>query len=208
MKKIVLLLSVILFPALAPAEDAQIYIEFKLVSKDIRPDSFDGSVRKLWRVGKRYARLEEAPDRAAGIHGLLIVNAPNSYLINLYTKTGKHVVDPGPSIDVHVPVFQSEQSKDLLKLEMGHEMEFFRERKATRVKDDRIDGIRCTVYQVSVENSLLKLFVSNETKQPCQVSIMTADRQYAVRYLKYSTGGKFDEKLYAVPDSIKLVKVN
>src|SRR4249920_3685354 len=124
----------LLIALLAPAANAadrsadrsMVYIEYRFIAVNIKPGSFEASVRKLWRYKDSYARVEEAPNPQTGIHGLLIANAPNSYLINRNTKVARHVVDPGPTYNVVIPVFPSERDGKLKGLQMGRELAFFK----------------------------------------------------------------------------------
>ena len=84
------LLIALLAPAANAADRSMVYIEYRFIAVNIKPGSFEGSVRKLWRYKDSYARLEEAPNPQTSIHGLLITHAPNSYLINRYTKVARH----------------------------------------------------------------------------------------------------------------------
>ena len=81
-------------PAVNAADGSMVYIEYRFIAPNIQPGSFEASVRKLWRYTDSYARVEEVPNPQIGIHGLIIANAPNSYLINRYTKVAQYVVDP------------------------------------------------------------------------------------------------------------------
>src|SRR5271154_3426713 len=60
---------------------------------DVPPDSFAAKPKTIWRVGRKYGRIEEVPDPILGIHGLLICNEPDAWMINLVDKSGKHIVD-------------------------------------------------------------------------------------------------------------------
>ena len=59
----------------------------KVESPDIPKDSFAAQAKRMYRAGSRYCRIEENPDPQNGIHGLVIVNEPDSYLINRLDKT-------------------------------------------------------------------------------------------------------------------------
>lgn len=195
--------------AVSPAVSAEplIYIEYKFNSDRIKPGTFEDSTRKLWRVGHRYLRLQEAPDPAAQIHGLIITNAPNTYLINLFTMQGKHVVDPGPSIDVHVPVFAAERHERLKALEMGHEFEYFAAPNTKIKYGVAIDGVRFDRYNVYFGDFEICMFAFAGTQTPFIVSLKHPDRDYAVQYLKYEARDDVDYTLFDVPEGVKLTRV-
>src|SRR5258705_12829241 len=98
------LLIALLAPAANAAEKSMVYIEYRFIAVNIKPGSFEASVRKLWRYTDSYARLEEAPNPQTGIHGPLIAHPPNSYLNNRHTKVARHLVVPRPTYQRVIPV--------------------------------------------------------------------------------------------------------
>src|SRR5438067_12389841 len=76
----------------------------KIVEPKPEPGSFSAQAKTVWRAGKKYARTAEAPDSQNHIHGLAIINEPDAWMINLFDKSARHLVDPGPSFNVHLPV--------------------------------------------------------------------------------------------------------
>ncbi|HZN51814.1 MAG TPA: hypothetical protein VFD81_14330 [Methylomirabilota bacterium] len=204
---------VLLFGLLAPTAHAatdrsMVFIEYRFIAVNIKPGSFEGSVRKLWRYGDSYARLEEAPNPQTGIHGLLITKAPNSYLINRYTKVARHVVDPGPTYNVVIPVFPSERDGKLKGLQMGRELAFFQANGAVPLPDEPIDTAMCSVLRAKVEESEIKLFLDKDSKQPRQVWIRNSRSEYAVRYVRYRTDLPLDLSLFSVPKDVQVTRAN
>ena len=190
------------------AERSMVYIEYRFIATNIKPGSFEASVRKLWRYKDSYARLEEAPNPQTGIHGLLITNAPNSYLINRYTKVARHVVDPGPTYNVVIPVFPSERDGKLKGLQMGRELAFFQAHGAVPLPNEPVDTAMCSVLRAKVEDSEIKLFLDKETKQPRQVWIRNARSEYAIRYSRYLTDLPVDLSLFSVPKDVQVTRAN
>ena len=71
----------------ATAEDPKMFFaEYRFIHPEIKEGSFSATSRKIWRVGFRYLRLEEKPDPVESIHSLIIGSAPDTYIINKYTK--------------------------------------------------------------------------------------------------------------------------
>ena len=190
------------------AERSMVYIEYRFIAVNIKPGSFEGSVRKMWRYKDSYARLEEAPNPQTGIHGLLITNAPNSYLINRYTKVARHVVDPGSTYNVVIPVFPSERDGKLKGLQMGRELAFFQANGAVVFPDEPVDTNMCSVLRAKIEDSEIKLFLDKDSKQPRQVWIRNPRSEYAVRYLRYQTDLPADLSLFAVPKDVQVTRAN
>jgi hypothetical protein len=80
------------------------------------PEIMTGSVlaqpKVMYRAGTKYCRVEEAEDSQNKIHGLFIVDEPDAWMINLYDKLARHVVDPGPTFNCKLPIFAPVDSKD------------------------------------------------------------------------------------------------
>lgn len=191
----------------ARAAEPLIYVEFQPLSDRIKPGTFQASTRKIWRVGRRYLRFQEAPHPEAKVHGLIISDAPNSYMINLYTRTGRHIVDPGPSIDVILPVFPEIRHKRLRELEMGHEFEFFDAEKPSVRRGVTVDGVKSDRYVVRLDGYEVTLHARAGTRTPTSISLKHKNYQAAVKYLKHKVGGTVDYSLFKVPEGIKLVRV-
>lgn len=202
------LLIALLAPAANAADRSMVYIEYRFIAVNIKPGSFEASVRKLWRYRDSYARVEEAPNPQTGIHGLLIANAPNSYLINRNTKVARHVVDPGPTYNVVIPVFPSERDGKLKGLQMGRELAFFQANGAVALPDEPIDIAMCSVLRARVEDSEIKLFLDRDSKQPRQVSIRNPRSEYAIRYVRYLTDLPVDLSLFSVPKDVQVTRAN
>src|SRR6202022_269103 len=137
------LISSLMFVLLiAPAQEVPKTMT-KITTKVVEPkptSSFLAQGKTMWRAGTKYARIEEAPDTANGIHGLLIVNEPDAWMINLFEKSGRHMVDPGPTFNPRLPVFDATTgaSPKVMELEFGREFEFFTKNNAkqsTEVND-------------------------------------------------------------------------
>ncbi len=203
----ILLAVVSLAPAAGFAEETMTHIVFRFVSQKIEPTSFEATTRELWRVGFRYLRLQEQPDPQRGIHGLIIAKAPDSWMINLYQKEGQHIVDPGPSIDVHAQVFPFSANQQVLKLEMGHEAAFFREHQAKPAGSSTLDGISTKLYTLSLGDARLKLYLLANGK-PLQVVLEEGGETSAVRYETYEENLKPNWELFQPPKGIKIVEAH
>ena len=134
MKKWLVLLMIVW--ANAPAEEPpakMVRLMVKVESPEIPKDSFAAQAKRIYRAGLRYCRIEENPDFENGIHGLVISNEADSWLINRLDKTARHMVDPGPTFDCRMPIFAvaeelktaGDAAQTLMRLEFGKELEFF-----------------------------------------------------------------------------------
>ncbi len=193
-------------PAAAEEEGPMLHIAFRYLSPEIEKGSFEATVRKVWRVGDRYLRIEEAPDPKVGLHGLIIVNAPHSYMINRYVDQGVHILDTEPEQRVHYPVFPGNKKSKIGKLEFGNEQEFFKSSGAEALEQQYIEGDLCDVWRLNVDGSTLTLFVGVATERPKQISIESPDTAYSIRYETYERLPEADLGLFVVPDEITIVE--
>jgi hypothetical protein len=192
--------------ALASGDNQMIYIQYKFVSPEIRPGSFEAAPRKIWRLGDHYLRIEEAPDPDKKIFGLAIINEPDSWLINRYNKTVRHIVDPGPTFFVHFPVLLNEQTENLKELELGHELDFFGKKGAKIFPTQIIDGVSCKPYRLEIDNREIVLFVGTESNKPVQINVRKNNGSYSIRYLEYRDNLPPDLNLFALPNGLTILK--
>ena len=65
-------------------------ITVQLDGSEVPQNNFGRKPKTIYRAGSTYCRVEEAPDPEHNIRGLLIVNEPNAWMVNLATKTAPH----------------------------------------------------------------------------------------------------------------------
>ncbi len=183
-----------------------IYIEYRFVAPTIEPGSFEASTRKVWRSGDRYLRIEEAPDPKQGIHGVMIVNEPDSWLWNRLNNVARHIVDPGPTFIVRFPIFLAESLKKLQGLELGRERDFFSAHGATVIPDQILDGVECTVQSLQVDDSTLVLYLRKSDGSPFQLSINNPRNSHAVRFERYEVRSQFEPSLFAAPEGARIIE--
>jgi hypothetical protein len=99
-------------------------------SPAIPKGQFASLPKTIYRYRSNFARIEEANDAANNIHGLIVVNEPDSWIANLATHDGRHAVDQQKPFVVHMPVFAGRAKdksfpRELLALEFGCEAAFF-----------------------------------------------------------------------------------
>jgi hypothetical protein len=187
---------------------AMVYLEYRILSPKIEPGSFGASIRKVWRSGDRYLRTEEAPDPQQHIHGVIIINEPNVWMWNRFDNSAKHIVDPGPTYVVHDPLFSGEPSKGLQRLEIGREKDFFSVNKASQLPDETIDDVVCATQSLTVDGSMLTLYLRKSDGSPFQISIKNKQGAYAVRYEKYESRLRLDPALFGAPKEAKISEAN
>lgn len=200
------IIFVLLFAGLGFAQDAprtMTKIEIVLQGTKIPAESFAAKPKTLYRAGSRYCRTEEAEDTERGIHGLLIVNEPDAWLINLMTKTAGHLVDPGPTFRCHMPVFADDPETEASGLEFGRELEFFKLKGAATKHGIVLQEKQTTQYQLEIGNSKLALFTYGTPERPLAVGRV---RDGEGEIFWYSGFGEvpFEAGLFAKPEGIKI----
>ncbi|PYT70393.1 MAG: hypothetical protein DMG39_15875 [Acidobacteria bacterium] len=146
----------------------------KIVEPKPEPGSFSAQAKTVWRAGKKYARTAEAPDSQNHIHGLAIINEPDAWMINLFDKSARHLVDPGPSFNVHLPVFETQTGikTKLVALEFGEEVEFFAKNDARESAGEMADGKPTVRHEVNFSGGSVVLWTDAKSKKPVRISLI------------------------------------
>ena len=185
-------------------------VEVVLQSPEVPADSFAAKPKVIYRAGDKYCRVEEAPDPAHGIHGLLIINEPDYWMVNLFAGTARHGLDPGPTFGCRLPIFADgapespdEESKQIRQLEFGLELEFFRSKGAIAEKGPVLQTKDTMVYKVQVGTATLALFTYGTPERPLGVLRQRGDKHDIFWYSGYGQL-EFDPKLFAKPENVKI----
>jgi hypothetical protein len=204
MKAIFVLLIGVCANALAeepPAHMTRLVV--KLESPEIPKDSFAAQAKRMYRAGSRYCRIEENPDLANGIYGLLIINEPDSW-------TAKHMVDPGPTYNCRMPIFVSGEEiesadvrKILMDLEFGKELDFFKPRSGAPKPGPVMREKATMSYATQAGEWQLFLFTAGNPEAPVAVVRSSGKTREIVWYGEYEQV-PFDAKLFALPDAVKI----
>jgi hypothetical protein len=103
-------------------------VSVRLIAPETPSGSFAAQPKTFWRAGTKYARIVESPDAETHIQGLVIISEPDAWMLNLSDKSGRHVVDSGPSFVVHLPIFNKHTGEEsgVNELEFGTERDFLR----------------------------------------------------------------------------------
>jgi len=108
----------------------------------IPADSFAAKPKIYWRASNRYCRIDEELDPQNSIHGRLIVNEPDAWLVNLADNSAKHIVDKGPTFNCKLPIFASDPEmvkSKIGELEFGRELDFFKANKAVSIDGPKLE---------------------------------------------------------------------
>ncbi|MEO8663134.1 MAG: hypothetical protein ABI693_32050 [Bryobacteraceae bacterium] len=185
----------------------------RLQSPEIPEMSFAAKPKTMYRAGNGYCRTEESPDIKQGLHGLMIVNEPDVWMLNLLTKTARHFVDPGPTFNCHLPIFHGGQAKSasdmknpLLDLEFGQELSYFKGKGATSKQGPVLRDKPTTVYTVKVGDSQLFLFTTDDPERPWAVARQNDNIREMFWFEMYEQL-PFDPKLFAKPEGMRIEEV-
>lgn len=198
------------------AEPQMTKIVTRAIGPAIKTGSFAAQPKTMYLAGKKYARMEEETDVQNRIHELVVINEPDTWLINLADNTGRHVVDPGPTFDVHSPIFwtakpegQPDPDKEFKDLEFGSEMQFFRERGAQDVGMRQVEEKNCRALALKKGSREVTLLFDPNTSKPCQIDISNEGKpEFSIRYLEYKTGLPFQKSLFEPPKGVTMTEAN
>jgi len=209
MKKFALILFCLLAPyiAVAEANPSMTKIEYRYISPQIPPNSFGAKSTILYIAGTSYSRSEEQPDPEQGIHGLIVTSGPDVWMINLFDKTGQHIVDPGPTFITHHNIMRLDAPKEFMSLEFGKELSFFHNHNTTKLKEQLLDGQLCEGLEFKYQDYRLVLFVQKVTQKPFQLDIFkNGENIFAIKYISYGTNLPFQATLFHPPANIKITE--
>jgi hypothetical protein len=186
----------------------------QLASPDVPRDSFGAKPKTIYRAGTTYCRVEEEPDPASGTHGLVIINEPDMWMVDLADHTARHFVNDGPDLNCHMPVFgdrlsgiPEEDAKEIGGLEFGFEMEFFKSHRAVRQPGPILqwhEQPRQTIgYKLQFGDWMVALFTDGDPERPVAVAMFHGDEHSTYYYSGYGQMD-FDATLFAKPSGAKI----
>lgn len=208
-RKLIAALAVALLAALgkpALAGEEMTHMVVRLEVPNIDPGAFELKPLEYWRIGFRYLRLQEQPDPEQGIHGLIVANAPDSWMINLYTNEARHMVDRGETTNVHAPALPPHAGPSpLTDLEIGREVEFFQRHNAKPAGSALIDDVPTKATTLTFGGTVLTLHV-RENGAPFKLSVGMGEESFAYRYDLYETGLALDLTLFTPPEGVRIIE--
>jgi hypothetical protein len=184
-------------------------IEVHLEGPLIVAGSFSAKPKVMYRAGTKYCRIEEAEDTENRIHGLLIVNEPDAWMVNLYDKSARHIVDPGPTFNCKLPIFANVDPKDEAAilypdLQFGSELKFFKKMGSTGAPGPEEDGKKTTQYVIEIGSTrFVMLTISTSSERPLAVGRAVGDKGEVFIYTSYEEI-PFEPKVFARPDDVKI----
>lgn len=186
-------------------------IVVQLDGSEVPQNSLLRKPRTIYRAGSTYCRMEDIPDIEDNNSGMLIVNEPNAWMVNQTTKTARHMVDPGPSFNCHLPIFSgpvpnAPDTVDYMKLglEFGHELEYFKRMGAVRQDPGPVLQKQKTIaYSLDMGGTRLALFTYGPSEFPLLVAHTVGEKGEMFWYSGYGQI-PFDPKLFAKPEAVSI----
>jgi len=172
---------------------------------DFPAESFAAKPKIFWRASSQYCRIDEEPDPPNGIHGRMVVNEPDAWLINLADQTAKHVLDTGPTFNCKLPLFAYDPEitrSKIGELEIGHELEFFQTNGAKLIDGPKLE-FEAKYYELKIADSVLRLVERVDIHAPILIGLVRGNKVYEAHYLLWDEA-PFKADLFAKPTGVKI----
>lgn len=188
-------------------------IVVQLQSPDVPQDSFAAKPKTMYRAGTQYCRVEEEPDAEHGIHGLMIIHEPDVWMVNRLDRSARHMVDPGPTFNCHMPILGVEaqglpedEAKAITPLEFGGEQNFFEKRNAAPAPGPVLQNQPTTMRLLHFGESTVTLFTVGTSSRPLAVAWVRGTHHDIYWYSGYGEVA-FDKALFEKPGDVKVEEV-
>lgn len=180
-------------------------------SQNVPEDSFGARPKVIHRIGDKYARIEEELNKQTNLQLLIVTKFPDTWMVNLFDKTGKHIVDSDPKGKVHFPIFPTDGmptsfSSILGKLEFGKEVDFFDSFKSP-CEPFRPSGQELVKQYVGAEGWGVALIRKSSTSSPMMLFLFkNSEIVAAFKYLDYQILEQPNYTLFEQPKDIKFAE--
>jgi hypothetical protein len=183
-----------------------IHVVVQMRGTNISIGSFAAKPKVYWRASTQYCRVDEEPDLENKIHGRMIANEPDIWVSNLADKTAKHILDAGPAYACHLPIFAIDPElakSEIAKLEIGHEVEFFRINGAKLIEGPKLT-FPSECYKLVMEDVELTLVERTEDHAPVFIGLTRGPKSYKVSYLLWNDQLPFKSSLFSKPSDVRI----
>ena len=142
------------------------------------------------------------------IHGLAVIDEPNLWMANLYDRTGRHIVDPGPTFETHASVFSDDRiSPKILDLEFGCEAAYIAANAPKIDRSETIDGVTLDIHRVTDGAEAVEILMKPGAATPSFARYYRSDKLvWAIRYDLYVVGALADAEMFTAPKGVKYVE--
>jgi hypothetical protein len=193
------------------APSKMIHLIAQMSGTDIPPGAFAGKPKAMWRASNTYCRIDEEPDPEQGIHLRIIMNEPDSWLVDLASNRAKHMVDAGPTFNCRMPIFAFDMAMakgKIGELEFGRELEFFQKNGAKKIDGPQLESFKASYYDLAVDGMLLKLVERVDIHVPILIALVQGKKKVTqVRYLLWDDQVPFKADLFARPTGMTMEEV-
>ena len=193
----------------APPPKTMTKLVVRLESAEVKLGSYAAQPRTFYRASTSYCRVEEADDPDNDRRGVVIMNEPHIWVVNLVSGQARHLVSPGAT-RCRMPIFTVEEVKaapdlrqPLLDLEFGRELEYFKKKAGQPEAGPVLHDKPTNSYNVKLDNAELLLYSGGTPEVPLVVILKKGASQYTYAYDSYSQL-PFDGKLFSKPEGVKI----
>ncbi len=193
-------------PAAAELPPTMKVIEVRKVDPKPDPMSVESEPVSYWYAGSGHGRVELPRDDKNGTYELIIMNDPNVWMIDLISKSGRHIVDHNPPLVVHFQIFGPNVpfEKGKPNLEFANEIDYFKYKQATVSVGPRLKGKETKSYDCTVNGKKLSL-LTDESDRPLRITYTDAESHETLEYLRYDEVPS-DPAFFEVPAGIKIAE--
>jgi hypothetical protein len=172
--------------------------------------SFAAQPRVVYRLGSKYARIEEQLDTTNRIHELIVISEPDSWIANRADGTGRHLVDDSAHQAVVFPVVPKGMfpslPDELRSLEVGCEVEFFKEHGSQSKRLNTSDG-PMVQQALGVGTWKFVLLSDTVTTRPRLLFLFEGNEiRFVLKYVVYEDLSRPDMSLFARPVGIRFAE--
>jgi len=182
-------------------------IVFRNITPGIDPNSYDAQPVTVYLCGDS-TRVEEQPDLVTHLHGLMIVQAGETWSVNLLTNTANyHQVDK-EYFDMSIPLIpQAKQDMRFAGPCYGTEIDFMRENGSESTVT--IDGRKCVQFQKDNNGITFLLTCTPDPLTPCGLTVSAGSQEiYRYSFEEYQRDLPADLSLFQVPANVKITPRN
>jgi hypothetical protein len=142
-----------------------------------------------------------------GVQLLFLIDAPNSWSIDLEKKVGEHAIDEAESKTVHAPVFADEGlPKEVAAIEFGCEDAFIKDPATIHARLETSNGV---ALKYSVVSGPWKATLAyGEGAERPRSAVLSKDGKVvmAIKYVSYDTVPVVPEGFFAPPADVRITE--
>lgn len=200
-------------PAVPPPKSTTVpkqmlHVSVKVTDPKPEPNSYGAQPKEYWSAGSHYLRTAEAPDPKQKLHQLFIINTPDIWVIEQFTKRAQHVTVSKdlPAINA---IFGGNDpvGKKTMRLQYGTEVQFFKDNKATVRKTKDAHGAPADKYSVKIEDAEFVLLTQPGKEHPLSITKTQKGQSNTLEYVVFERI-PFDKSLFELPKGLTVVEAH